>query len=634
MKLSPLAHRVNRLSVASYFIVQLATVVVSELFSQMYNPTTSTGYAGRLILAINPRLFAFCVLICCLSGALICAYLKPLWVELETAVDRRNGNSARARMVAVKLPWTLMVYNTVLWTVAVIAFYFMNGRRMPSGLPFLWVLAIKLTEALAGTLINSFLIDSFLKEPKQLLHITRLNAGERDHFIEQKAVIIPMANGLIVLAHLAFVTWYYLNRQDGSGGPSSPIFSIVTVGVIVQGVIYYAARLSKRQDTIQFNLLDEQILRLASKESADLNRKVSILNFDETGQISESLNSYLEVLQQMVTEIRQGCSSLTENESNLTSRMSEAGERLAEINESVKRACGEIEKQLASTNESSTAVSGITASIQELHAAVSQQTSSVSNSSAGIEEMIANIASVSSNVDRVNAACAELLAAANRGKGRISDSNAQIANVVEASAMLMDANKTIASIAAQTNLLAMNAAIEAAHAGETGAGFAVVADEIRSLAEKSSRQSKIVSGQLKDVRSAIDNAVDSSNGAASGFDEVLALITGVTDMERENSNAMQEQKIGSDQVAQNLAEMKQTTETVNVSAEALAEQSVHLDNTISRLVTCSNQTKGEMDAILEATLAMNSSFEDVSGLEKRNNSIFGNVSEQVGRFIL
>jgi hypothetical protein len=141
MKLSPLARRVNRLSVASYFIVQLATVIVSELFSQMYNPTTTAGYGGRLILAVNPRLFAFCVLICCLSGALICAYLKPLWMELETAVERRNGNSKRARMVAVKLPWTLMVYNSALWTSAVIAFYYMNGRRMPSGLPFFWVLA-------------------------------------------------------------------------------------------------------------------------------------------------------------------------------------------------------------------------------------------------------------------------------------------------------------------------------------------------------------------------------------------------------------------------------------------------------------------------------------------------------------
>jgi len=209
-----------------------------------------------------------------------------------------------------------------------------------------------------------------------------------------------------------------------------------------------------------------------------------------------------------------------------------------------------------------------------------------------------------------------------------------IGKVVDASALLLDANKMIAAIASQTNLLAMNAAIEAAHAGEAGAGFAVVADEIRSLAEKSAKQSSIVSSQLKGVREAIGNAVNSSGEASVGFDEVLGLITTVTTMEQENALAMREQRAGSDQVAETLSEMKQTTETVRTVAGALTSDSRQLETAIGALTECSRQVQEEIDTILNDTTGMNATFEEVTALKEDNNKTFQNVARQVGRFIL
>lgn len=78
MKLSPLAKKITRRAVSSYFIVQIGTLLVSDFFSQMYNPTRDVDFGGRIALALNPKLLIFVLLICSLTGLLIRVYLKPL----------------------------------------------------------------------------------------------------------------------------------------------------------------------------------------------------------------------------------------------------------------------------------------------------------------------------------------------------------------------------------------------------------------------------------------------------------------------------------------------------------------------------------------------------------------------------
>lgn len=635
MKLSPLAQKINRNAVLSYFVVQIGMLFTSEFFSQMYNPIRDFSFTERIFLSLNPKLVLFVLIICTISGFLIRGYLKPLWRELETAEPNRNPkNTRRARMIAVHLPWTLIIFNSCVWFLGILLFYFINNRSMPSGLPLNWVLTIKLTESFASSLINAFVIDSFLKEPKQLLHINNLQKTERDHFIELKGIIIPVASGFILLAHVSYLSWYFFTRTPTMQGPSSILLSFIILGIFFEAAVFYISWLSKKQDTIQFSILDEQILRLASKDSADLTRKVSILNFDETGRITESLNLYIETLQQLMLDLRKGYSTLNENDSGLTASMFEAEEKIEEINIAIKKAKDEIDSQTTTTVESTEVVEKITARINELHAAVSQQTASVSSSSAGIEEMIANIQAVSANVKRINTSCENLLTTANQGKEKIKESNLLILRVVESSSMLMDANKVIATIASQTNLLAMNAAIEAAHAGSAGAGFAVVADEIRSLAEKSARQSTIINNQLKEVQGAIENAASASGAASSGFDSVLGLITDVTNMERETKSAMEEQQIGSDQVAQTIFEMKQTTETVNFAAQDLSKDSKQLNSAIETLSNSALTVHNEIEKIMNDIVNMNATFEEVAQLKKCNSEIFESVSSQLERFVL
>ena len=208
---------------------------------------------------------------------------------------------------------------------------------------------------------------------------------------------------------------------------------------------------------------------------------------------------------------------------------------------------------------------------EQLDGYVQRQSAAVSESSASIEEMIANVNAVTETLSKNAQNFKELEEASEVGRSGLSGVANDIQEIARESESLLEINSVMANIASQTNLLSMNAAIEAAHAGEAGKGFAVVADEIRKLAESASTQSKTISTVLQKIKDSIDTITKSTTSVLNKFKAMDGGIRTVAEQESNILRAMEEQGQGSMEVLEAISEVNKITHQVKDASQEMLE---------------------------------------------------------------
>ncbi len=207
----------------------------------------------------------------------------------------------------------------------------------------------------------------------------------------------------------------------------------------------------------------------------------------------------------------------------------------------------------------------------------------VSDSSSSIEQILKNIASINTIIENNFTIVNNLEDATNIGRTNLQEVTALVGDIEKESKQLVEMSKVIGQISSQTNLLAMNAAIEAAHAGDFGAGFSVVADEIRKLAEDSGRQAKQIGEVLKSIKQMVDNAYAKAGTVQTEFDSVVSLAGQVKNQELQVKNSMDEQNAGNSLLLSCIAQMRDGTHAVEDAAHALQKDTEEIMGRISKI---------------------------------------------------
>ncbi|MCM1408898.1 MAG: methyl-accepting chemotaxis protein, partial [Treponema brennaborense] len=300
---------------------------------------------------------------------------------------------------------------------------------------------------------------------------------------------------------------------------------------------------------------------------ADLTKRCKLFIRDEIGFLVIHFDSFCDKLQEIVSEIKGTKGDLLTYGDRLGTMVQENATFVEQMIGNIKNVETEIENQNKTIGNTVESVGEISGSVNQLRKLLATQKQGVENASSAVTQMIGNIDSVSRSIEKMASEFDELQRDVGDGIARQREVSEQISKIEQQSKMLNDANAVISSIAGQTSLLAMNAAIEAAHAGDAGKGFAVVADEIRKLSEDSSAQSKNIGNQLKMILGSISNVVISSGISDKMFVSVSEKIQDTGDLVTQIKASMDEQSEGSKQISEALGYMNDATNQVRDASD-------------------------------------------------------------------
>ena len=374
------------------------------------------------------------------------------------------------------------------------------------------------------------------------------------------------------------------------------------------------------------------ILKEISHGEGDLTRRIKIDKNDEIGELSTYLNMTLDKIKNLIIVIKGEASRLMDIGNNLASNMHQTAGAVNQITGNIQTIKEKVTDQSASVSQTHATMEQVTGNITKLGKNVEVQTTSVTESSSAIEEMLANIHSVTrtlvQNEENVN----ELIRVSDAGRDSLERVTRDIQEIIKESEGLAKINTVMENIASQTNLLSMNAAIEAAHAGAAGKGFSVVAGEIRKLAAGSSEHSKTISNILKRIKTSIDTINSSTGAAMETFEGINQRVSIVSDQESNIRSAMEEQGQGSKTILEAVTRMNEQTQMVKQGSDEMRTGSKEVILESKNLAKATVEISGSMNEMASSASEINTAVSQVNEMSKKTRKHIEKLFDEVSKF--
>ncbi len=440
-----------------------------------------------------------------------------------------------------------------------------------------------------------------------------------DRFLESSAAY---ASSLIVMKATCSSSVAIIDEQNEVIADELARVTAISLAVAIAAVLLFGGagialafamsrRISRRVGDM------EKVIRTIGE--GDLRQSALVRGNDEIAELGKLMDEMRRNLGDSILRLQKVSAQATESKRELAESVRVSAESIARLSAETDRVRTSSETLDGTVNVSRAAIARITEDVTRTSEMILSQSAMVEESTAAVTQMASSLSSLSGIMERNKDGSARLVSVAGIGESQLRETNEIITRINQNITTVQDMANLISSIASQTNLLAMNAAIEAAHAGEYGLGFSVVADEIRKLAEASARNSKTIKSNLGEVIGNIGSASESSARSSESFGTIQKEITLVSGSFDEILNAIRELKEGGTQVMDAMVELNNYTAEVTENTSTIKEQTAVVSQSIEAV-----------RASAESVAAANAAIQTETSSLERNIATVDEHAESVG----
>jgi len=391
------------------------------------------------------------------------------------------------------------------------------------------------------------------------------------------ALILIINALLVAIAIYLLVTVFSLPAENTSVPALRTILSIFVILVIL--LICISLFLFFKQQS-PFKKLVEICSSIKRLDFTIRNANLSRGDFREIGlsvtELVTSLDSIFGIIKRLTIAV-------DATHDDLVSALTQTGAASREMVASIRNITSSLERQKTFIEETVAQAEKVSTSTESIKNHIESQSSAVAESSASIEEMVSSINSVSKSAEKAEEISRQLEKIAREGDDRIKTMFSAIQDIQVTSKKIAEAIGGITKIAATTNLLSMNAAIEAAHAGEAGKGFAVVAEEIRKLASDSAREAKSIKKNVQETLEKIAHGSKLSEETGKAFNAIMTDINKTVKIIIEIANAMSEQRIGAQEILKSMSHLVSLSNLIRTGVVEETEGNEKITSSVNKI---------------------------------------------------
>jgi len=418
----------------------------------------------------------------------------------------------------------------------------------------------------------------------------------------------------------------FVSAQQKSSILGFLISMIIGVGISVILSFFFAASITK-----PLSALNGELRNLAEAD-ADLTIRIHSRSKNEIGKVAESFNAFASKLQDLVIRIKKAIDETDTVKSSINDSTDQTSRDIDHISANLEGIKEQLEILDNSLNENTAVIEEVTQNIDSVDQQIISQSAMVEQSTAAITQMMASLNSVNTVARNKKAATRALWNVAREGKEKIDQTASSFKEVVEHFGEIQDMAKTINSIASRTNLLSMNAAIEAAHAGDSGKGFAVVAEEIRKLADSAGSSSQSITKLIKTITDSVMETETQVSATSTAFGQINEEVGDTLDAFSEIEQSVSELNSGGQQILESTNQINSVTVSIKEGSREIKTGTQLMLNSAMKIKEVSGSVTSRMTASEKATADIQVSKKAMVDLTRQLNTIIEDLKNQFGQF--